>query len=112
MSSYKFKQGDIVHLQFDPQAGREMKGKHYALVLSNDSFNKSELALIAPITQGTYHREGGFTVTLMGTGIDTAGVVVTNASKILDLRAQKAVFIEKCPEYIVDEVQAKFEAIL
>ena len=112
MSSYQFKQGDIVHLQFDPQAGREMKGKHYALVLSNDTFNKSELALIAPITQGTYHREGGFTVTLMGTGIDTAGVVVTNASKILDLRARKAVFKEKCPEFIVDEVQAKFEAIL
>ena len=62
------------------------------------------MALVAPITQGTYHREGGFTVTLMGTGIDTVGVVVTNASKILDLRARKAVFKEKCPEYIVDEV--------
>lgn len=87
----------MIHFKFVPQAEREMKGKHYALVLSNDTFNKSELALVAPITQGTYHREGGFTVTLMGTGIDTAGVVVTNASKILDLRARKAVFIEKCP---------------
>jgi hypothetical protein len=56
----------MVHFKFVPQAGREMKGKHYALVLSNDTFNKSELALVAPITQGTYHREGGFTVTLMG----------------------------------------------
>lgn len=112
MSSYKFKQGDIIHLQFDPQAGREMKGKHYALVLSNDTFNKSELALVAPITQGTYHRDGGFTTTLMGTGTETAGVIVANASKILDLRARKASFKEKCPEYIVDEVHAKFEAIL
>lgn len=112
MSSYKFKQGDIIHLQFDPQAGREMKGRHYALVLSNDTFNKSELALVAPITQGTYHREGGFTTTLMGTGTETAGIVVTNASKILDLRARRAVFKEKCPGYILDEVHAKFEAIL
>ena len=112
MSSYKFKQGDIVHLQFDPQAGREMKGNHYALVLSNDTFNKSELALVAPITQGTHHRDGGFTTTLMGTGTETVGVVVSSASKILDLRARKAVFKEKCPDYILDEVHAKFEAIL
>lgn len=112
MSNYKFKQGDIIHLQFDPQAGREMKGKHYALVLSNDTFNKSELALVAPITQGTYHREGGFTTSLMGTGTETIGVVVANASKILDLRARKAAFKERCPEYILDEVHAKFEAIL
>jgi hypothetical protein len=48
----------------------------------------------------------------MGTGIDTVGVVVTNASQNLNLRTRKAVFIEKCPEHIVDEVQAKFEAIL
>lgn len=112
MSKYQFKQGDIIHLQFDPQAGREMKGKHYALVLSNDTFNKSELALVAPITQGAFHREGGFTSTLMGTGNETSGVVVTNASKILDLRARVAVFKEKCPDYVLDEVKAKFEAIL
>lgn len=112
MSNYKFKQGDIVYLQFDPQAGREMRGKHYALVLSNDTFNKSELALVAPIIQDSYHRDGGFTTTLMGTGTETAGVIVANASKILDLRARKAVFKEKCPDYILDEVHAKFEAIL
>ena len=70
------------------------------------------MALVAPITQGTYHRKGDFTVTLMGTGIDTTGIVVTNASKILALCARKAVFKQKCNEYIVDEVQAKFEAIL
>lgn len=89
-----------------------MKGKHYALVLSNDAFNQSELALVAPITQGTYHREGGFTTTLMGAGTDTAGVIVANAAKILDLRARQAAFKERCPDVILDEVVAKFEAIL
>ena len=89
-----------------------MAGRHYALVLSNDSFNKSELALVAPISQGTYHRDGGFTTTLMGTGTSTSGVIVANAAKILDLRARQASFKEKCPDYIVDEVHAKFEAIL
>ena len=32
--------GDIVHLQFDPASGHEMKGEHYALVLSPKYFNK------------------------------------------------------------------------
>lgn len=112
LSKYQFKQGDIVSLNFDPQAGREMAGQHYALVLSNNRFNQSELALVAPISQGTFHREGGFTTTLMGTGTTTSGVVVANAAKILDLSARKARFREACPVYIVEEVQAKFEAIL
>jgi mRNA interferase ChpB len=112
LSKYTFNKGDIVHLQFDPQAGREMKGKHYALVLSNSHFNQSELALVAPITQGNYHREGGFTNTLMGSGTHTSGLIVANAAKILDLRAREASFKETCPDYILDEVVAKFETIL
>ncbi|WP_386687050.1 type II toxin-antitoxin system PemK/MazF family toxin [Lonepinella sp. MS14437] len=31
------KRGDIIHLQFDPATGREMQGKHYALVISGSS---------------------------------------------------------------------------
>lgn len=31
--------GDIIHLQFDPASGREMKGAHYALVVSAKAFN-------------------------------------------------------------------------
>lgn len=112
MPNYTFKQGDIIHMDFSPQSGREMKGEHDGLIISNDRFNKSEMALVAPITQGTYHRDGGFTTTLMGTGTSTQGVVVANACKILDLRARNAKFKEKCPLDIVDEVHAKFEAIL
>jgi mRNA interferase ChpB len=26
--------GDIIHLQFDPSSGKEMRGWHYALVVS------------------------------------------------------------------------------
>ena len=89
-----------------------MSGDHYALILSNDIFNRSELALVAPITQGIFHRDGGFTTTLMGAGTDTVGVVVVSAAKILDLRARKASFKERCPEFVLDEVLAKFEAIL
>ncbi|WP_371195054.1 type II toxin-antitoxin system PemK/MazF family toxin [Glaciecola sp. SC05] len=107
-----FKRGDIVHLNFDPQSGREMKGKHYALVISNDTFNRSGLAMVCPITQGIHHREGGFTTTLMGTGLDTLGVVVSSQVKTLDLHSRRASLKEHCDRYVVDEVLAKVMAIL
>jgi mRNA interferase ChpB len=89
-----------------------MRGPHFALILSNQTFNQSEFALVAPITHGSFHREGGLTTSLMGTGTDTTGIIVVNAAKILDMKARQAKFKELCPEYIVEEVLAKFSAIL
>ena len=68
--------------------------------------------MVCPITQGSYHRDGGFTSTLMGTGMDTQGVVVASEAKILDLVARKASFKERCDEYVTEEVLAKVSAIL
>lgn len=107
-----FKRGDIIHLNFDPQSGKEMKGPHYALVISNDLFNESGLAMVCPITQGSFHREAGFTTTLMGTGLETQGIVVSSQAKILDLKSRRATYKESCDMYIVDEVLGKLQAIL
>ena len=35
-----FEQGDIVYLDFDPQAGHEQKDRRPALVISNNLFNR------------------------------------------------------------------------
>ena len=37
-----FEQGDIVYLDFDPQAGHEQRGRRPALVVSNNLFNRSQ----------------------------------------------------------------------
>jgi len=34
------KQGSIIKVDFDPQLGHEQKGRHPALVISNELFNK------------------------------------------------------------------------
>ena len=39
--------GDIIHLQFDPASGREMKGPHFCLVLSGKLFNQQGLAMVS-----------------------------------------------------------------
>ncbi|GHU72741.1 mRNA-degrading endonuclease [Spirochaetia bacterium] len=45
------KQGDIIWLNFDPQAGHEQRGRRPALIVSNESFNNfSKLAIVCPIT--------------------------------------------------------------
>ena len=39
MAAYILKQGDIIAITFDPQAGHEQKGRRPALVVSKDLFN-------------------------------------------------------------------------
>ena len=42
-----FEQGDIIYLNFNPQAGHEQKGKRPAVVVSNNIFNRfSKLLLV------------------------------------------------------------------
>ncbi|NYT63273.1 type II toxin-antitoxin system PemK/MazF family toxin [Alcaligenaceae bacterium] len=106
--------GDIVHLQFDPSAGREVKGPHFGLVLSGKVFNQQGLAMICPISQGSAAgaRTYGTVVTLIGSGIDTQGAVHCHQLKALDWRTHNIRHKEKAPAVVMDEVMARVEAIL
>lgn len=98
--------GDILHLQFDPASGRELKGDHYCLVVSAKAFNKRlKLAMVCPISSGVAPnaREAGFLVPLMGSGSRLHGSVHCHQLKTIDWEAQKAVFMEKAPEIVVKE---------
>ncbi len=104
--------GDIVHLDFDPSSGREMKGQHVGLVLSGKVFNQQGLAMICPISQGAAARTYGTVVTLMGAGTATQGAVHCHQLKSLDWRARNVRLKETVPQSIVDEVLARIEAVL
>ena len=112
--AYVPNRGDIVHLEFDPASGRVMKGPHYGLVLSVKAFNKMGLAVVCPISQGAADvaRIYGTVVSLMGTGTDTQGAVHCHQLKSLDWQQRKAKFKEAAPDYVMDEVSARLEAIL
>jgi len=103
-----FDRGDIVRVCLNPTAGKEIAGDFRpCLVLSPKAFNRLGITLIAPITQGgNYARVAGFTVTLMGLGTDTQGVVLISGIRMVDLVARKATKIETAPAEIVDEVLA------
>lgn len=109
-----FERGDIVKACLNPTAGNELQGDvRPCLVLSPRAFNKLGLTLIAPITQGgNLARFKGFSVTLMGSGTETQGVILVNGVRSVDLNARKAKKIKSVSSEIVDEALAILNAIL
>jgi mRNA interferase ChpB len=108
-----FDRGDIVHLEFDPASGREMKNPHFALVVSPREFHRLGYHLVCPISQGeaAAARSAGYLVSLMGTGTEAQGNVHVHQVKSLDLFARRARFKERVPQYIVDDVLEKLQAV-
>lgn len=109
-----FNRGDIVRACLNPTGGNEIQGDmRPCLVLSPKAFNKLGLTLIAPITQGgNFARFQGFSVSLMGTGTETQGVILVNGVRSVDLKARKAKKVESLPSEVVDEALAILSAIL
>ena len=94
MSAYN--RGDIVKVNLNPVVGSEVKGDFRpCLVLSVKAFNRLGSTLVAPITQGgNFSRVHGFSVSLMGTGTETQGVVLINGVRMIDLRARESRKVE------------------
>lgn len=97
-----FEQGDIVYMDFDPQAGHEQRGRRPALVVSNNLFNRvSSLTMVCPITHTD--RRHPFHLRLRGT-VKTDGVILCDQARMLDLASRNACFVEKAPADLTSEV--------
>lgn len=100
--------GDIWFVDLEPTKGREQAKARYALVLSTRKFNQLGVQILAPITTGgEFARISGVTVSLSGAGTQTTGVVLCHQLRAMDARARGSRFIEKAPDFIVDDVLAK-----
>lgn len=107
------RRGEIWQADLNPTVGREQQGHRPVMVVSTESFNCSGLVLVCPITQGgNQARFAGFSVSLMGSGVVTQGVVMSNQSRTVDLIGRGGKFIEVMPDSVVSEVIAKMQAIL
>jgi len=95
-------QGDIVLIEFDPQAGHEQKGRRPAFVVSNNIFNKfTKMAVVCPIT----NTDRVFPLhVLLDERTKTTGVIMCEQAKFLDISAGNASFLEKAPKDILEEV--------
>ena len=98
----KLAQGDIIKLDFDPQAGYEQKGRRPALVVSNSYYNRySKMVMVCPITNKDKNHP--FHVRL-NEDTETTGVVLCDQVKTLDIVARDYDFVEKAPKAIISEV--------
>jgi mRNA interferase MazF len=101
--------GDIVWLDFDPQAGHEQSGLRPAFVISPIAYNqRSNLALLCPITS----KIKGWKFEVLLTDTQTKGVILADQIKSLDWQVRRIDFIEKASVNIVDEVIGKIETLL
>lgn len=93
--------GDIIWIEFDPQAGKEQAGHRPALVLSEKRYNQIVgLSILCPITS----REKGYPFEVKISLKEVSGVILADHVKNLDWKKRKATYITKAPESLVEEV--------
>ena len=103
--------GDLVWLEFNPQAGHEQAGRPPAVVISPGAYNRRVgLALLCPVASQVkgYHP---FEVALPS-GLPVGGVVLSDQVKTLDWRARRARRIAKASPAVTGEVLGKLATLV
>ena len=96
------KQGNIILVDFDPQAGHEQKGIRPALVISNDLFNRySEMAILCPITNTDKNHPLHIK---LNEKTKTSGVILCDQVKTMDIKTRNFKYLENIPEDILENV--------
>ena len=106
--------GEIWWLDLQPSAGREQRGRHAALVLSDRQFNRATgLAYFAPITTvGNASRGNNFAVSLSGAGAAVTGVIQVDQVKSMDWRQRKGErSTDIVPAPVLEEVLERYGTI-
>jgi len=108
--SYVPERGDVVWLNFYPQAGHEQAGKRPAFVLSPATYNsKVGLALLCPVT----NKIKGYPFEVdVPEGLKITGTILSDQIKSLDWKARNAAFICHLPKEIIDQVLTKAATLL
>ena len=108
MSTYVPETGDVVWLQFDPQAGHEQVEHRPALVLSPARYNKVRgMMICCPMISKI--KGYPFEVVISN---DPPSAVLADQVKSLDWHARRAAYQHKVPAPALAETRAKIRALL
>lgn len=101
--------GDIVWLDFDPQAGREQAHRRPALVLTDQGYNRaSGLLVVCPLT--SKRRPYPFALPVVVDQVE--GAVLVDHLKSMDWRARAVAFHSKAEPGLLTKVRAYLAVLL
>lgn len=102
--------GDLVWLDFAPQAGLEQAGRWPALVMSPRAYHqRTPYAVVCPITS----RVKGYPFeVVLPDGLAITGAVLADQVKSIDCHARRIEVAGRAPEEVVATVQERISALL
>lgn len=102
--------GDIVWLDFDSQAGREMNKRRPSVVISPSDYNaKTSLFIVCPITS----RIKGYPFEIsIPKNLTVSGVVLADQLKSLDWKTRRAELADKLPWEIFNKIIDTIQILL
>lgn len=93
--------GDLVWLEFNPQAGHEQNGHRPAICISQKLYNqKTGMALFCPVTS----QIKGYPFEVVLTGHSINGCILSDQVKNLDYNQRKCTYIEKASPLEISQV--------
>lgn len=102
--------GDLVWLNFDPQAGHEQAGRRPALVLSPRTYHEmTDMAVVCPITSNIAPYP--FKV-MLPHDAPIQGAVLADQVKSIDRNARQLGIIGHAPQTVITEVLEKLAPLL
>lgn len=102
--------GDLVYINFNPQAGHEQAGRRPAIVLSPKNFNEvTGFVSVCPIT--STKRGWGFEVELPNE-LAFEGVILTDQIKNLDWSVRQIQAVDRAPNEVVELCIKKIRTFL
>ena len=110
MASYVPDRGDVVWINFSPQAGHEQAGRRPAIVISPRGYNKpAGLALFCPVT----NRAKGYPFEVrLPDSAPVTGVVLVDQVRNLDWHERDAEFIGELDIETLTEVLARLQLLV
>jgi len=109
VATYVPEAGDIVWLDFDPQAGREQGRRRPALVLTDRSYNRaSGLVVVCPLT--SQRKPYPFSLPVVVDKVE--GAVLVDHLKSMDWRVRNVKFHSKADPTLLNQARSYIAVLL